>query len=92
MGLVKSSFVFQTCLEHVRFVQKGDTLNLLMTNANWNLVDELETHDVGLPSMMRQMLRKQRTLQTSLDSLQPHCDFRLDAHALSLAEIHDETV
>eukprot|EP00930_Biecheleria_cincta_P096383 TRINITY_DN88242_c0_g1_i1.p1 TRINITY_DN88242_c0_g1~~TRINITY_DN88242_c0_g1_i1.p1 ORF type:complete len:1180 (+),score=165.50 TRINITY_DN88242_c0_g1_i1:50-3541(+) len=69
VGMVKSSFVFQTCLEHVKFKQKGDVLYLQMTSVNWNHVDDMESHDTGLPSMMRQMLRKQRAAQRSIDAL-----------------------
>eukprot|EP00931_Biecheleriopsis_adriatica_P082788 TRINITY_DN56252_c0_g1_i1.p1 TRINITY_DN56252_c0_g1~~TRINITY_DN56252_c0_g1_i1.p1 ORF type:complete len:428 (+),score=80.85 TRINITY_DN56252_c0_g1_i1:31-1284(+) len=67
---VKSSSVFDSCLEHVQFLQKDDILYLSMSYMNWSRVDDADGHDIGMSSSVRKLLRKQRAAQKSLDQLQ----------------------
>eukprot|EP00930_Biecheleria_cincta_P006659 TRINITY_DN10770_c0_g1_i4.p1 TRINITY_DN10770_c0_g1~~TRINITY_DN10770_c0_g1_i4.p1 ORF type:complete len:1202 (-),score=206.53 TRINITY_DN10770_c0_g1_i4:14-3619(-) len=78
---VKSTAVFESCLEHVTFKEKDDVLYLSMTESNWSHVDDADTHVFGLSSSMRRLIRKQRDAQKCLDKLQ---DERSSCHAHAL--------
>eukprot|EP00931_Biecheleriopsis_adriatica_P027546 TRINITY_DN16560_c0_g1_i1.p1 TRINITY_DN16560_c0_g1~~TRINITY_DN16560_c0_g1_i1.p1 ORF type:complete len:1171 (+),score=180.59 TRINITY_DN16560_c0_g1_i1:46-3558(+) len=74
--LVKSSSVFESCLEHIQFIRRDAMLCLSMSYMNWSRVDDADRHDIGISSSVRKILRKQQGAQKCLDQLQDethHC-------------------
>eukprot|EP00930_Biecheleria_cincta_P068060 TRINITY_DN5513_c0_g4_i1.p1 TRINITY_DN5513_c0_g4~~TRINITY_DN5513_c0_g4_i1.p1 ORF type:complete len:1186 (+),score=204.94 TRINITY_DN5513_c0_g4_i1:40-3597(+) len=73
--MVKSKSAFESFLEHVEWAQRDSgVLHLSMTSQNWSRVDDPDSLAMGVSTSLRFLMRKQRSMQKCMDSVQEKLD------------------
>eukprot|EP00930_Biecheleria_cincta_P038917 TRINITY_DN26764_c0_g1_i1.p1 TRINITY_DN26764_c0_g1~~TRINITY_DN26764_c0_g1_i1.p1 ORF type:complete len:1324 (-),score=242.16 TRINITY_DN26764_c0_g1_i1:56-3970(-) len=68
---VKSKFTFQAAVDHIQLVQKSDQsrIFLKMTSANWNRIDDEDSHNTSTLSSLRAIRRTALETQRKCEQL-----------------------
>merc|ERR1712176_177603 len=68
IGEVRSGIVFRGCLEHAKLKQTGSGYQLMLTNKNWDRVNDTDVYEVSASQWFKQIIRRQRILEKNLES------------------------